>query len=747
MADDLATIGYKADLTGINQINRGLDSVGRHSEKAERKINKSSSSITSKLGAISTAVTGVVAAFGSMSKLVDVTRQFDVINAQLVTATGNAQNAADAFGMIQQFAATTPYDLQQVTKAFTQLSILGLNPSERALNSYGNTASAMGKSLSQFIEAVADATVGEFERLKEFGIKARSQGDKVSLTFQGVTKTIGKNAAEIESYLIALGENQFAGSMARRAATLDGAISNLGDTWDNLFLEVSRKGVGDIITTSVRTATKALGELTAFIASGELGAKFDAIFSKFSSYGRDVAFTLDKIGDMFGESAGKWADFGGFVADYWGERFARLPEDFRALIKLIAVELASIVDYGIEYGSAFGEVIGIQLANLVEKSKVYGRAIADAINPFSDENGGDIDTEIARLDKLAQDMSDSAFSMATQRADAISNARKETIIQIMDERDAALKSFNEQFEAADTLTEKYNEALKQRKAYSAESLKPQQSAASSAQKSDLDAFEKWVLATIEAVEPARALRAEMAKVNEAMIKGGLSSAIGTKRLQQLQDEMDALSKTIGNPFDDMTNGAMQAMQAMSGMFESGTREAQALSVATQGVQFAQAYTTGNVGGMVAGGVGIIASIDAMTGAIEDNSKELQARQGLNEWNEKASSIDDSVSMVASATDKLVGINTNMLSALQNLQSSLLSAAGVVVKGVETPEVSANLKTFNMFTTGAVDLFGSNIVTEVFDFLTFNWLFKGVGSLFGGSSKVTNEGIRIVIKIY
>ena len=35
----------------------------------------------------------------------------------------------------------------------------------------------MGKSLNQMIEAVADATTGEFERLKEFGIKARTHGE------------------------------------------------------------------------------------------------------------------------------------------------------------------------------------------------------------------------------------------------------------------------------------------------------------------------------------------------------------------------------------------------------------------------------------------------------------------------------------------------------------------------------------------------------------------------------------------
>ena len=58
-------------------------------------------------------------------------------------------------------------------QGFTKLVALGLNPSQRAMESYGNTAAAMGKDLSQMIEAVADAATGEFERLKEFGIKSK----------------------------------------------------------------------------------------------------------------------------------------------------------------------------------------------------------------------------------------------------------------------------------------------------------------------------------------------------------------------------------------------------------------------------------------------------------------------------------------------------------------------------------------------------------------------------------------------
>lgn len=222
--------------------------------------------------------TGVVSLFGALaSQLVPVQREFDILNAQLITATGSVDNASKAFSALQDFATKTPYSLQQSVEGFTQLRNLGLRPTEEAMMSFGDISAAMGRDLSQMIEAVADATTGEFERLKEFGIKASSEGNKVSLTFQNVTTTIGKNAAEIERYLVDLGKNNFAGAMAERMDTLDGAISNLGDSYNTLLLTISQKvellknsSIGETIEQSVRIGARAIDRLTQMIDSGLL---------------------------------------------------------------------------------------------------------------------------------------------------------------------------------------------------------------------------------------------------------------------------------------------------------------------------------------------------------------------------------------------------------------------------------------------------------------------------------------------
>jgi len=190
--------------------------------------------------------------------------------ASMKTVTGSSANAAAALKPIKEFAKTTPFDLQQAVQGFVKLKALGLDPSIDSLRSYGNTASAMGKELNQMIEAVADAATGEFERLKEFGIKAKSQGDQVTFTFQGVATTIGKNAAEIEGYLKGIGNNAFGSAMADQMDTIGGASSNLKDSLFELQVRFSEtSGLSDALKSGMLKVSEAFSTATQYLSENK----------------------------------------------------------------------------------------------------------------------------------------------------------------------------------------------------------------------------------------------------------------------------------------------------------------------------------------------------------------------------------------------------------------------------------------------------------------------------------------------
>ena len=212
---DLATIQIKVDTRQVKAANEDIKQLGTTGQMTSKKVNaanddmaKSAKSTTSAFKLLG----GAMAALGVgalVSNFASVVTESERLKGSLKTMTGSTEDAAFAFAELEKFASQTPFTLDQSVEGFIKLKALGLDPSERALRSYGNTSAAMGKDMMQMIEAVADASTGEFERLKEFGIKASKQGDDVSLTFQGVTTTIGNSSAEIQNYLLEIGETKF----------------------------------------------------------------------------------------------------------------------------------------------------------------------------------------------------------------------------------------------------------------------------------------------------------------------------------------------------------------------------------------------------------------------------------------------------------------------------------------------------------------------------------------------------------
>jgi hypothetical protein len=326
--------------------------IVRVSSTGVDKTTSQLNGLTKAAGAAAAAVVSLETAKQVFSALVDSQRNFDKLNSSLITMTGSAENAAKAFSVLQQFAKETPYGLNQAVEGFTKLVALGLNPSKEALISYGNTAAAMGKDLNQMIEAVADASTFEFERLKEFGIKSSQQADTVSFTFRGVTTTVKKNSEEIQKYLLNIGNTDFAGAMETRSKTLDGQLSSLADSFDGLVLAVARSGFGGAVGEQAATAEDAITALTDAIASNEIAATlqdwvalFNESFKFISDALNDLAFdTDDKSVDM--------SDSLGTIPDAIREWLPDIQQTFHEVIAWFQ----RIDDYAVALGQTLADV-------------------------------------------------------------------------------------------------------------------------------------------------------------------------------------------------------------------------------------------------------------------------------------------------------------------------------------------------------------------------------------------------------
>jgi len=237
----VALFGFDVDERTLQRANRAIDRTERNMRDATQASDRLGMGIQGAL----VAWLGFDQALQAAQGLTRMNAQAEQHAAQLETVEGSATAAAAAYARLTEFAADTPFTLDQTVDAFIRLRNIGLDPSERALRAYGDTAASMGKSMMDMIEAVADASTGEFERLKEFGIRASSQGDQVTFTFRGVETTVRKTSAEIEQYLMNLSETSFGGAMERQMGTLNGLFSNLQDAVYQFALAVGQGGFND----------------------------------------------------------------------------------------------------------------------------------------------------------------------------------------------------------------------------------------------------------------------------------------------------------------------------------------------------------------------------------------------------------------------------------------------------------------------------------------------------------------------
>lgn len=224
-----------------NTGNKAAD-TGKKLQGAFGQASGGLDNFMNKLGPVGGMIVGafsVTAVLGFGKAVFDVTSNFEKMAAVLKNTLGSGAQASLALENIKEFAKTTPFSVQELTSSFVKLANQGFRPTNDQMRKLGDLASSTGKTFDMLTEAIIDAQVGEFERLKEFGIRAQKAGDQVTFTFKGVeTQTKFSNEA-IREYITSLGDYEgVAGSAAAVSATLGGKVNNLGDAWDNFLNKV-----------------------------------------------------------------------------------------------------------------------------------------------------------------------------------------------------------------------------------------------------------------------------------------------------------------------------------------------------------------------------------------------------------------------------------------------------------------------------------------------------------------------------
>ena len=152
---------------------------------------------------------------------------------------GSAEMGKGVMQDLMQLATKMPGSVLDLLPAYRQLVLLGLSPSKDEMYALGEISTLTGKKITDTAMAIQMAGGGTYKRLRSMGIEVKKNGDQLTMTYLGVSKTIGTSKKAIYDYLVELGKMPgVQGAMAKQMDTLAGQTQNTADQFAILKYEL-----------------------------------------------------------------------------------------------------------------------------------------------------------------------------------------------------------------------------------------------------------------------------------------------------------------------------------------------------------------------------------------------------------------------------------------------------------------------------------------------------------------------------
>jgi hypothetical protein len=408
----LAAVSAAGNLVGrvFRGIGSAIASAARLGMRALGGLADKARSVARAFGLIGLAAAAAAVAVAKSS--LDAAMQMEGFLAKLTTATKSETAGKEWLEWARKFAATTPFDVAQVTDAVTRLLLQGQDP-RQVLTLIGNMAGAMNKPLTDAVEAYLDASRGEWERIKEFGINPRNLvafGAKKASS-GGIDAQTEEGAAAAKKALDALLASRYGGGMAAMMKTAAGAVSNLGDQIFKL-----RVAIGNILLPVFKDAVawaqeffEGLEELgVAEKVGGFLKAAAERVFAFVQAIGTavtmllggaSIADVLEKVlgaeaAERLGPSIEKLITsaqrLGSALLATFSGLTSGLTSDPAGVVAAIANRISAAITWLTDNVFAPGRIesIAAWLTNLAQQAMAFGGRIVAAITWALTKLGG-----------------------------------------------------------------------------------------------------------------------------------------------------------------------------------------------------------------------------------------------------------------------------------------------------------------------------------------------------------------------
>lgn len=258
---DLATIGFKADVSGLKQAERGLDSLARKGETSERRINKSVDKVNTNFMTLKSTIGlagAALTALGSARISSEIVKQSDAwknINSQIRQVTKSEEELISVREKLVKLSKDTRSELTNTVDLYAQLNRstkdLGVSESEllNITKTLNNLFVAGGKPISEVSGAIRQLSQG-------FAAGAL-RGDEFNSVAEGAPKIMDALAAKLK---MTRGElREFAATGGITASIMVDALRDYEEVAQRLA-DQTTKTFGQAMENATTNITKFVGE-------------------------------------------------------------------------------------------------------------------------------------------------------------------------------------------------------------------------------------------------------------------------------------------------------------------------------------------------------------------------------------------------------------------------------------------------------------------------------------------------------
>ncbi len=254
-------------IQGVAKSIEGLDTKTKTLSSAFKRFESTLVSVSAKIAKLGAALGATLGTATSALgyAMVRTNAQFEKFQITLTTLYKDGNKAKQVLDSIMNFAAKTPFEIDQLTQAWVQMKAMGLEPNLQMLKDIGDAVAALGGTQEVFegivralgqIQAKGKVSAEELMQLAERGVPVfEILQEKLGLAKEQL-QNIGAEGIEASKAIQALLEGmreRFGGNMERMSRSWEGMISNLKDQWTRFMKAVGESGAFQALKERLKT--------------------------------------------------------------------------------------------------------------------------------------------------------------------------------------------------------------------------------------------------------------------------------------------------------------------------------------------------------------------------------------------------------------------------------------------------------------------------------------------------------------